>query len=282
MRTHSYLSLSPCGFHRIQYQEWGLAHNPRVVICVHGLARHSRDFDELAKVLAKDYRVICPDLVGRGHSDRLQDSRYYTVPQYTQDMATLLAHLQITQAAWIGCSLGGLIGAILASMPLTPIKALLLNDVGPFIGRAALEGLIQQFLAEPVFHSLPELEAYYRKNYASWGKLSDAQWRYMAEHDHIVATDSTLKRLYDPKIIDNMLAHRNEDLNLWAAWPHVHIPTLLLHGTQSELLTPDIITGMHAIKPQLEVVEIPECGHMPSLMVPEQHELVSNWLARTY
>jgi len=279
MRTHSYLAFSPCGFHRIQYHEWGDPNN-FPLICVHGLARHSRDFDEIAKVLAKDYRVICPDLAGRGHSDSLLNPNFYTLAQYIQDMATLLTHLQITETNWIGSSLGGLIGLSLAAIPFSPIKRLVLNDIGPFISKIALEDLIQGFLKERIFHSIDELTNYFKINYAEWGNLSDEQFRKMAELDHTVQTDGTLKRLYDPKIVNNLLAHRNEDLNLWAAWPYVQCPTLLLHGSKSRLLTPEIITGMQAVKTDLDIIEIPECGHMPSLMVPEQQQMVSEWLGR--
>jgi len=281
LRTYDYLAYSPCGFHRIQYYEWGDPTNPPI-ICVHGLARHARDFDEIARVLAKDYWVICPDLAGRGHSDRLLDPTFYTLPQYIQDMAMLLAHLQITQTDWIGTSLGGLIGMSLAAAPFSPIKRLILNDVGPFIHRLVLEDLIQGFLNEPIFDSFDALFVFFKKNYTSWGNLTDEQLRTMAEHDHIVQSDGRLKRLYDPKIVNNLLAHRNEDLNVWPIWPQVQCPTFVLHGTKSLLLTTDIITGMRAIKPDLEIVEIPECGHIPSLMVPEQHRMIQDWLQQAY
>jgi len=88
------------------YWEWGDAHNPRVLICVHGLTRCGRDFDTLARHLSGHYRVICPDVVGRGKSDWLVQPQYYTVVQYVADMLTLIARLGVSTFDWVGTSMG--------------------------------------------------------------------------------------------------------------------------------------------------------------------------------
>ena len=148
--------LGPAGLHRMAYWEWGDAHNPRVVVCVHGLSRQGRDFDALAAALKDDWRVVCPDVAGRGESDRLSDPNGYQIPQYVCDMVTLLARLDAEQIDWVGTSMGGLIGLGLAALRGTPIRRLVLNDVGPTIEAAALER-IGSYLGQPV--EWPTLDA---------------------------------------------------------------------------------------------------------------------------
>ncbi|GGX06597.1 hypothetical protein GCM10007242_09890 [Pigmentiphaga litoralis] len=130
--------LSPAGLHRMAYWEWGDPDNSAVLVCVHGLTRSGRDFDRLARRLSSRYRVVCPDIVGRGQSDWLADPAYYVVPQYVSDMLPLLAAVRGSTVHWFGTSLGGLIGMSLASLAGTPITRLVLNDVGPRLAPDAL------------------------------------------------------------------------------------------------------------------------------------------------
>src|SRR5438876_9316925 len=127
------------GLHRMAYWEWGDAANPRVLVCAHGLSRQGRDFDTLAQAMCPEYRVVCPDVVGRGESDWLADPAGYQLPAYVADMVTLLARLNAQTVHWVGTSMGGLIGLGLASLPGSPIGRLVLNDVGPSIQYEALQ-----------------------------------------------------------------------------------------------------------------------------------------------
>ena len=129
---------SPKGLHRIAYREWGDPRNSRVLVAVHGLGRCARDFDSLAAALSDHYRVVCPDVAGRGDSDWLPDPMLYQLPQYVADMITLIARLDVVEVHWIGTSMGGLIGMALAAQPNTPIRKLVINDAGPVIAKAAL------------------------------------------------------------------------------------------------------------------------------------------------
>ena len=133
MRKSSFFGLGPHGFHRVAYTEWGDANNPRVLMCVHGLSRNGRDFDALAEAMQDRYRVICPDIVGRGESEWLQHSADYNYPQYLADMNALIARLNVSSVDWVGTSMGGLIGMMLAAQPGAPIQKLVMNDVGPYI-----------------------------------------------------------------------------------------------------------------------------------------------------
>src|SRR5574341_759779 len=138
-RRRSVLCASQAGLHRMAYREWGDPRNRDVLICVHGLTRSGRDFDELARALCGQWRIVCPDVVGRGDSDRLADSRLYTWPQYVADMVTLIARLDVEAVNWLGTSMGGFVGLALAAQAGSPVKKLILNDASPVIGRGSLE-----------------------------------------------------------------------------------------------------------------------------------------------
>src|SRR5512145_2353603 len=160
MREGKVKCLSAAGFHHMAYVEWGDAANPKVLVCVHGLTRSGRDFDFLAQALADDYRVVCPDVVGRGRSDWLRNKSLYALPQYCADMTALLARLGVETVDWFGTSMGGLIGMALACQPETPIARLVLNDVGPVITASSLERIGTYLGAAPRFDSIEQAEAF--------------------------------------------------------------------------------------------------------------------------
>ncbi len=145
------------------YKEWGDPHNPKVLVCVHGVTRVADDFDELARALCDEYRVVCPDVVGRGRSDRLRDPNHYQVPQYVSDMVTLLARLDAGTVDWFGTSMGGLIGIGLASLPGNPVRKLVLNDIGPALNPAALARIGDYIGQEVRFASFEQAVDYIRE-----------------------------------------------------------------------------------------------------------------------
>ena len=139
MVKKSFLGLGAHGFHRIVYFEWGDPRNEHVLVCVHGLTRRGRDFDYLARALEDRFRVVCVDLPGRGASDWLPVAADYQPATYVADLAALIARLDVPQVDWLGVSLGGLIGMMLAAQPKSPLKRLILDDIGAFIGLEALQ-----------------------------------------------------------------------------------------------------------------------------------------------
>jgi pimeloyl-ACP methyl ester carboxylesterase len=159
-RRRSVQCASPRGLHRIAYLEWGDPRNRDVLLCVHGLTRSSRDFDDLAHALCARFRVVCPDVAGRGDSDRLLDASLYAVPHYVSDMVTLIARLDVEAVSWVGTSLGGLIGMALAAQPQSPIARLVLNDAGPVVTRGSLERIAGYLGTRMQFQSVEEAEAY--------------------------------------------------------------------------------------------------------------------------
>ncbi len=279
--------LSPGGFHSMAYREWGDPNAARVVICVHGLTRNSRDFDALAGALAEaGCRVVCPDVVGRGDSGWLADPAGYGLPQYLADMTVLLARLEVAAVDWVGTSMGGLIGMMMAAQPASPqsggpLRRLVLNDVGPFLPKAALERIAGYVGRDPRFADLAAAEAYVRDVHGGFGALDDHQWRHLAETNVVAAEgeeDGALRLRYDPGIGAGFRARPVEDVDLWAVWDRIAAPSLVLRGADSGLLLPETAAEMTRRGPRAEVVEIAGCGHAPALMDSGQIAVVRDWL----
>lgn len=278
-RRRSVLCASPKGLHRIAYREWGDARNRDVLVCVHGLTRTARDFDELARALCGRFRVVCPDVAGRGDSDRLADPMLYAIPQYVSDMVTLIARLDVEALSWVGTSMGGLIGMALAAQTGTPVARLVLNEAGPVIARAALERIGSYVGRAPTFPSLEKAEEYVRAVSAPFGRHTDAQWRFLTETWLRRNDDGSYRASYDPAIAEPFRATMPEkDMELWPIYDAIRCPTLVLRGAQSDLLAPATARQMAARGPKARVVEIPEVGHAPTLMQPEQIAIVRDFL----
>jgi pimeloyl-ACP methyl ester carboxylesterase len=263
------------------YLEWGDPRNRDVLICVHGLTRSGRDFDELARALCGRYRVVCPDVAGRGASERLADARLYIVPQYVSDMVTLIARLDVEAVHWVGTSMGGLIGMALAAQAGTPVRKLVLNEAGPLVARAALQRLAG-YLGEKVeFRSIEDAEAYMREIAAPFGPHSDAQWRFLTETWVAKGQDGRWRPRYDPRIVEAYRAgmpKKGKDLDLWALYDAVRCPTLVLRGASSDLLARNTAAQMRRRGPKAKLVEIPGVGHAPTLLHAEQIAVVRDFL----
>lgn len=261
------------------YLEWGDPRNRDVLVCVHGLTRTARDFDDLARALCKQFRVVCPDVAGRGDSDRLAGAMLYAVPQYVADMVTLIARLDVERVHWVGTSMGGLIGMALAAQPGAPIEKLVLNDAGPVISHAALERIATYVGRAPAFASVEEAEAYIRGISAPFGPHSDAQWRFLTETWLRRNEDGTWRAHYDPSIAEPFRASLPEkDLEMWPLYDAVRCPTLVLRGEHSDLLSRQTAEAMTRRGPHARVVEIPGVGHAPTLMHPGQIGIVRDFL----
>lgn len=275
--------LSPAGFHRMAYAEWGDPANPQVLVCVHGLTRSGRDFDFLAQSLSDRYRVVCPDVVGRGLSDWLRDSRYYGVPQYVADMVTLLARLNVESVDWLGTSMGGMIGMTLAAQPESPIRRLILNDVGPVIAASALARIGDYLATVPNFASMAEAEAYLRQVGAPFGRLSDAQWRHLTENVVKAGPVGGFALRYDPGIAGPFNAAMTgqgagKDLELWPLYEAIRCPTLVIRGETSDLLSRATVSQMAQRGPRAQTAEVPGVGHAPMFLDDAQVTIVQHYL----
>jgi len=278
LRERSVQCIGPHGLHRMAYTEWGDPANPHVVVCVHGLTRNGRDFDFLAQALADEFRVVCPDVVGRGRSDWLGVKADYGFPLYVADMITLIARLDVEKVQWVGTSMGGIIGMLIASQPHTPISRLVLNDVGPVITAASLRRIGQYVGTAPKFASMAEAEAYIRTVSEPFGKLTDAQWRHLTVHS-VRPVEGGFAMIYDPAIGDAFrLNPLVMDVDLWQVYDAISCPTLAIRGAQSDLLEPSVHRAMAERGPRARIVEIEDVGHAPMLMDPAQIGLVRDFL----
>jgi len=275
--------ISPGGLHSMAYKEWGDPHNPNVLVCVHGVTRVSDDFDIMARQFAQTYRVICPDVVGRGRSGRLRNPQYYVIPQYVSDMVTLLARLDAETVDWFGTSMGGLIGLGLASLPENPIRRLVLNDIGPSINAAAL-ARIGDYIGQDVrFATFDEAQQFIRTISATFGPHTDEQWHKLAADVLRQDQDGKWGRHYDLRLAEPFKTMTPEaasmgEAALWAAYDAITCPTLLVRGELSDLLLPEVAQAMTERGPKAQLVEIAGVGHAPTFMHAEQIKLAEDFL----
>ena len=279
-RAGSVLSISKNGFHRIAYVEWGNPESERVALCVHGLSRQGRDFDLLAAELAeRGWRVVCPDLVGRGQSEWLPNPEEYNLPQYALDMTVLMARLGVPKFHWIGTSLGGLIGMTMAGHPHSPIERLVINDIGPFLPWQSLHRLANSVRSAPKhFADFESAVRFYRTSLAPFGTLTDGQWEHLTRYTVIEAPEGGFYRLADPEITAAFKPGWYFNLSLWSHWDSISCPVLVLRGEQSDLLLGSTATEMSRRGPKAEIVTIADCGHAPALMAADQIALITDWL----
>ena len=270
------------GLHRMAYWEWGDPANARVLVCVHGLSRQGRDFDTLAQALSDRYRVVCPDVVGRGQSDWLADPMGYQIPAYVADMVTLLARLDAQTVHWVGTSMGGLIGMGLASLPQSPIQRLVLNDVGPTLQADAI-ARIGSYLGLPMrWGSVEEAADYMLSISKGFGPHTREQW--LALTRPMLKPDGAgWKPHYDPAIAVPFKAITPEldaagQTALWRSYDAITCPTLLLRGADSDLLTRDTAQDMTRRGPKARLHEFAGVGHAPTLVAVAQVAVVKEFL----
>lgn len=262
----------------IGYTEWGKPDAAQTVICVHGLTRNARDFDFLATALAdRGARVLALNMVGRGTSSWLADPMGYIVPAYVGHVLQFLQEQHLESVDWVGTSMGGLIGMLIAAGETSPIRRLVLNDIGPFISQAALAQLKTYVGRDPRFATLKEAEDYLRDIHAGFGPLSDVQWHHLASHS-VREVDGGLRLHYDPGIKVPYAQMADADVDLWALWEKIRCPTFLLRGSNSQLLTADTATRMTTTGPRATLATIAGVGHAPALMADEQIALIAGWL----
>ncbi len=283
VQTKSVQCLSPAGLHTMVYKQWGDPRNSKVLMCVHGVTRVSDDFDSLAQELCRDYRVVCPDVVGRGRSGRLRDPRHYQVPQYVSDMVTLLARLEADTVHWFGTSMGGLIGMGLAALPDTPVKKLVLNDVGPALNPGALARIGDYIGQEVRFASFDEGLQYIREISRPFGRHTEEEWHKLARDVLRQDKDGKWIKHYDLglavpfKSVTPEMARQSEAA-LWATYDAIACPTLVVRGAASDLLTHEAAQEMTRRGPKAKLVEIPDVGHAPTFMHADQIALARDFL----
>jgi pimeloyl-ACP methyl ester carboxylesterase len=289
-RFKSVQCISPAGLHRVAYKEWGAADNPKVLVCVHGVTRVGDDFDDMAQALCDTWRVVCPDIVGRGRSDRLRDPAGYQVSQYVADMVTLIARVTAgsdsEDVAWFGTSMGGLIGMSLAALENSPISRLVINDIGPALGGEALQRIGEYIGQDVRFPSFTAGAEYIKAVSATFGPHADAEWHKLASDVLRQDGDGQWRRHYDLNLAQpfrSMTVERaaQDEAALWAAWDAITCPTLLVRGEQSDLLSRATAQQMTTRGPRARLVEIPGVGHAPTFVHADQIALARTFLNGT-
>jgi len=272
------------------YWQWGDATAAHTIVCVHGLTRQGRDFDVLAQALvaasAQPLRVVCPDVAGRGMSDWLTDPQGYGIPTYASDMLALLAALAPQRLDWVGTSMGGLIGLAVCAHAKSvgvEVRRLVLNDVGPVLQWQSLLR-IGTYLGKNMHY--PDLEhaaAALRLIAHSFGPHSDAQWLELSRH--MVKPDPAggVRLHYDPSIALVFQSVTQESASqgeaaLWALYDSLTAQTMLVRGADSDLLSPDTALQMTQRGPCARLVEIAGVGHAPTLVAPDQVDLLRAFL----
>ena len=284
-KLKSVLCSSPAGLHRMAYKEWGDPANTNVLVCVHGVTRVADDFDALARAMSDRYRVVCPDVVGRGRSDRLRDPAHYVIPQYVADMVTLIARVTAGDEGveWFGTSMGGLIGIALASLPGSPVRRMVLNDIGPVLDPVAL-ARIGDYIGQAIrFATFAEGAAYVRMVSTPFGPHSDAQWDKLARDVLVRQPDGQWALHYDLGLAQPFKAMTpqkvaQDEAQLWAAYDAIRCPTLLVRGEHSDLLSRATAEAMTRRGPKPALREIAGVGHAPTFLQPEQIAIAREFL----
>jgi cobalt-zinc-cadmium efflux system protein len=265
------------------YHAWGNPSNPKVLLCVHGLTRRGSDFKTLAQAMCNDHYVVCPDVVGRGDSDRLTNPMLYAVPQYVSDMAALIQKLGVSQVDWFGTSMGGLIGMVYAAMPNSPIRRMLINDIGPKIEPEALKRL-GSYVGQP-FAFANRADALKRLNEicATFGEHTPQEWE-IYNGPMLVQKNGQWIMHYDPNIsvpfasVNPIMAKAGE-MAMWHAFKQIHIPLLIVRGRDSDLLSAATVAEMCKVNPYARSIEIPNVGHAPAFVKQEQIDLAKEFFS---
>lgn len=242
----------------------------RTVVCWHGLARNGFDFESLAQELSASFRVLCPDTLGRGLSQWARDpGEEYNYPNYVSIAQALLSHFNVDTLDWVGTSMGGIIGILLASGPCRgKIQRLVINDIGPEIPDDALQRIIDYVSGEqPEFDTFNQYQEYLKELYHMWGEKTDQQWLRMTETSLRRKEDGQFTVHFDPNIIQ-VSDETVPAVDLWEPFQMVECPLLLFHGKISDVLTKDIVTRMSKVQEKMKVITFDDCGHAPGLHLP--------------
>jgi cobalt-zinc-cadmium efflux system protein len=269
--------------HRMAYHAWGDPKNPKVLLCVHGLTRRGSDFKTLAEAMCQDYYVVCPDVVGRGDSDRLTNPMLYAVPQYVADMTQLVKSLGVSQIDWFGTSMGGLIGMVYAAMPNSPIRRMLINDVGPRIEPEAIARLGSYVGQAFSFTNRSDALAKLNQICSTFGEHLPHEWE-TYNGPMLIERDGQWIMHYDPNIsvpfasVNPVMAKAGE-MAMWHVFKHIHIPILIVRGANSDLLSAATVAQMCKVNPHARSIEIPNVGHAPAFVKSEQIALAKEFFS---
>jgi pimeloyl-ACP methyl ester carboxylesterase len=246
------------------------------------VTRNAHDFDYFSNIMKEEHHLVCPDVVGRGESDHLISRQGYDYLQYNADMNALLARIDKPKVDWLGTSMGGIIGMVLARLPQSPIKRLILNDIGPEITRDSLNAIGEYIGRAPEFRSRAKLKEYIQKIYTEFHPMTDKDWDEMAEHSTIRTKTGKYQLRMDPAVGE---AFRESislfDVDMWDTWEAIHCPILILRGKESSFFSAEVANKMLETNSGATLVEFEGAGHTPTLRDDHQVNVIRDWLAKT-
>lgn len=282
--THFITSYRPQGLIQLAVYAWG-APNAFPLICVHGLTGTGRDFDFIAPELAKaGYRVLAIDMAGRGISDSAHADTY-RYSYYLHDLAALLTFAGATTPAscdWLGISMGGLLGMRIAGLSNSPIRKMVLDDIGCEVPQADLDAICQYLRYPHIYDSHDQMLYLMKESNAgpfANGKLDDVHWQHRLDTRTKTLPDNKIGLLWDRGLTEWFEREPIGELDYWPLWHNTHQPVLALRGALSTLFPIEIAHRMAQEKAgaKLDYIEIADCGHVPPLLQPDQIKLVVDW-----
>ncbi len=261
---------------------YGSGDSGATILCLPGLTRNCRDFEDLAPRLASRYRVVCADLRGRGFSARDPHWRNYQPGTYVGDIQRLMEVLRMSRVAVVGTSLGGLLAMLLASMMPDRVAGTVLNDIGPEADPRGIERIRGYAGRLAPVRGWDEALAQYREvNGQAWPDLSDAEWRRLVRRSYREDPSGVPVLDADPMIGEAIRAAPAVPMGLWPVFARLAaVPMLVIRGELSDILSAGILERMHREKPDLESVTVPRRGHTPLLDEPEALPAIERFLAR--
>lgn len=268
---------------QLHYRDYPGPDDRLPIICLHALTRNAREFATLAERLSGEWRVLCPEMRGRGESEYARDSSTYTPMQYVDDLTVLLEHEGIERFIAIGTSLGGLMTMILAASEPQRIAGAVFNDIGPRLdpaGLARIKTYVGQGRSFPTWlhaaRGLEELQG------AAYPEYEISEWLEMAKQLMTVSGNGRIVLDYDMKIAEplaEMDVYAQPDL-----WPGIDAlagkPILIVRGGISDLFSSDTLEAMQERLPGAETVTVPGIGHAPTLGEPEAAAAIDRFLGR--
>lgn len=275
------------GTHALAVYDWGNPDAQRIVMCVHGLTRNARDFDFIAQQLAATgRRVLTVSMTGRGESAWLADPMGYNYASYVADCMAVMDNFHIREVEWIGTSMGGIIGMMMAASNPRRIKKLVMNDIGALLSKEALTRIYDYVRTMPAqFENRTAAEIYLREVFKTWNITDDAIWQRVVDTS-LIERDGALRYACDPAIAIPLAAGSKNftevaDVSLSTIWNEVQIPTLIIRGEQSDILGEETVKAMRATNLNAESLTYPNVGHAPALMTDADTKPILNWLDRT-
>ena len=267
---------------RLYYRDYGDAVSPRLpVLCLSGVTRNSRDFEPFASRIAGERRVLSPDYRGRGLSAYDPEWRNYQGLVYVNDALHLLAATGTERCVVVGTSLGGILAMGLCALRPSVVAGLVLNDIGPNVGETGLARITDWISEDKPQPDWATAEGFVRKALAHLPIKDDVTWRNLTHGTFRKGADGLLHFDYDTALVKGMLQDRASVPDLWPFFRATRaVPTLLLRGEASDVLTEEGLAAMVAVRPDLLHVTVPNAGHVPSLDEPESRQALDDFLAR--